>query len=62
MIMTLFINGLLIFILCFTSLNVLREIYYFYQCYRRVERYEISNLRMIGLWASISYILTIILV
>lgn len=59
--MELIIHSVLIFVLCFAILNIIREAYTFYQCYRRVERYEISDIRMFGLWASISYIITIIL-
>lgn len=59
--MELIITKLLIFAICFASLDIVREIYTFIQCYRKLEPYEISDKRMIGLWISISYILTIIL-
>lgn len=58
--MELVISRILIFIICFCSLNLLREIYIFYQCYSKMEEYKISDKRRFGLWASISYILTII--
>jgi hypothetical protein len=54
------IEKILIFIFCFCSLNIIREIYTFYECFVKLETYSISNLRMIGFWACISYILTII--
>jgi hypothetical protein len=59
--MELIITKLLIFAICFASLDIVREIYTFIQCYRKLEPYEISDKRMFGLWVSISYILTIIL-
>jgi hypothetical protein len=59
--MELIITKLLIFAICFASLDIVREIYTFIQCYRKLEPYEISDKRMLGLWISISYILTIIL-
>lgn len=58
--MELFLIKLVVFVLCFAILNIFREGITFYQCYKKVEKYEISNKRMFGLWASISYILTII--
>ena len=57
---TAFITKLFVFIFTFCTLNILREIYDFYMCYIRMEKYEITNLRMFGLWASISFIITII--
>jgi len=57
--MQLLISGILIFMICFSTLNILREIYTFYQCYTKMETYNISDKRMFGLWASISYIITI---
>ncbi len=58
--MEIFINKIIIFILCFATLNVVREISRFIQCYRKLEKYEITTNRMLWLWASISFILTII--
>jgi hypothetical protein len=58
--MSLIISKIIIFTLCFCSLNLLREIYTFYQCFSKMETYNVSDKRMIGLWASISFILTII--
>jgi len=58
--MELIVSKILIFIICFCTLNIIRECYTFYQCYSRMEKYEISDKRMFGLWASISFILTII--
>lgn len=52
---------LTIFLICFASLNILRETFYFYQCFKKLEKYEISNKRMFGIWTSISFIITIIL-
>ena len=49
-----------IFIACFAILNIIRESLVFYQCFVRVEKYEISRNRLFGLWAAISYIITII--
>ena len=46
--------------MCFAILNVFREIGRFIQCYRKLEKYEIATNRMLWLWASISFILTII--
>ncbi len=49
-----------IFILCFAILDIFREGVTFYQCFVKLEKYEISKNRMFGLWAAISYIITII--
>ena len=59
--MELVISRILIFVLCFCSLNIVRECYTFYQCLSKIEKYEITNKRLFGLWDSISYILTIII-
>lgn len=58
--MEILISKIIIFILCFAILNVFREIGRFTQCYRKLEKYEIATNRMLWLWASISFILTII--
>ena len=58
--MEIFISKIIIFILCFAILNVFREIGRFIQFYRKIEKYEIATNRMLWLWASISFILTII--
>ena len=58
--MEIVIIKLMVFAICFASLNIIREIYTFIQCYRKVETYDITDKRMFGLWLSISYILTII--
>lgn len=58
--MEIFITKIIIFILCFATLNVFREIGRFIQCYRTLEKYEIATNRMLWLWASISFIMTII--
>lgn len=58
--MEILISKIIIFILCFAILNVFREIGRFIQCYRKLEKYEIATNRMLWLWASISFILTII--
>ena len=58
--MEILISKIIIFILCFAILNILREVGRFIQCYRNVEQYNITNNRMLWLWASISFILTII--
>ena len=58
--MEILISKITIFILCFATLNVFREIGRFIQCYRNVEQYNITNNRMLWLWASISFIMTII--
>ena len=57
--MEILISKIIIFILCFATLNVFREIDRFIQCYRKIEKYEIATNRMLWLWASISFILTI---
>lgn len=54
------IYKVLLFIAFFCSLNILREAYTFYICFSKMEKYDISNYRLFGLWASISYLLTII--
>ena len=46
--------------LCFATLNIIREIGKFVQCYLKLEKYDITNNRMLWLWASISFIMTII--
>ena len=58
--MEILISKIIIFILCFAILNILREVGRFIQCYRKIEKYEIATNRMLWLWASISFILTII--
>ena len=58
--MEILISKIIIFILCFATLNVFREIGRFIQCYRKIGKYEIATNRMLWLWASISFILTII--
>lgn len=56
------VTGIVIFALCFCSLNILREIYTFYECFTKMETYNIGNKRMLSLWACISYIISLILV
>ena len=58
--MEILISKIIIFILCFAILNILREIGRFIQCYRNVQQYDITNNRLLWLWASISFIMTII--
>ena len=58
--MEILISKIIIFMLCFATLNVFREIGRFIQCYRNLEKYEIATNRMLWLWASISFIMTII--
>ena len=58
--MEFFLLKLMTFAICFAILNIIRELYAFIQCYRKLEPYEISDKRMLGLWVSISYVLTII--
>ena len=58
--MEILISKIIIVILCFAILNILREVGRFIQCYRNVEQYNITNNRMLWLWASISFIMTII--
>ncbi len=58
--MKIIISKIIIFILCFAILNIIREISKFIQCYRNLEKYDIATNRMLWLWASISFILTII--
>ena len=58
--MEILISKIIIFILCFAILNILREVGRFIQCYRNVQQYNITNNRMLWLWASISFIMTII--
>lgn len=57
----LIITKVVIFALCFASLNIIREIWTFIQCYMKTQPYEVGNHRMFGLWVSISFIMTIIL-
>ena len=58
--MEIIINKIIIFMLCIATLNIIREIGKFVQCYRKLEKYDITNNRMLWLWASISFIMTII--
>lgn len=58
--MEILISKIIIFILCFAILNILREVGRFIQCYRNVQQYDITNNRLLWLWASISFIMTII--
>lgn len=51
---------LFIFILFFAIFNVLREIKILWGCYKQMKEYEASDKRLIALWASLSYIFTII--
>lgn len=50
-----------VFILIICILNVLKEVFRFGISFTRNEKYESSELRTIGTWMSISYILTIII-
>lgn len=59
--MEIIITKIVIFILCFAILNILREIGKFVQCYNKLTEYDITTKRMLWLWASISFIMTIIL-
>lgn len=54
------ITKIVVFVLCFAIFDVIREIMAFVQCYRKLEVYKINNKRMLWLWASISFIVTII--
>ena len=45
--MEILISKIIIFILCFATLNVFREIGRFIQCYRKIEKYEIATNRML---------------
>jgi hypothetical protein len=58
--MELLLTKIIIFAMCFCILNLIREAYTFYQCFSKMEEYKISNGRMLALWVSISFILTII--
>lgn len=59
--MELVIIKVIIFALCFASLDVIRELWTFIQCYIKTQPYNVSNYRMFGLWVAISFIITIIL-
>lgn len=53
-------SKIILFLLFLSILNVAREGFIFYRCFSKLEKYEVSNVRLIGLWVSLSYILTII--
>lgn len=59
--MIVFLTKLVIFVLCIAILNLLRETFTLYQCYKNLEEYKIDSKRLMGLWASIAYIITIII-
>jgi len=59
--MEIFITRLIVFILCFACMDIIREFYSFIQCFIKVTPYKITNTRMIALWLSLSYVITIIL-
>ena len=54
------VTKILLFILIFSILNVLREIFKFWQALRNEEA-NMTNGRLIGLGLSIAYIITIII-
>lgn len=56
------LSFILIFILVMASLNLINEIKEIVICFIRERKYELSILRRLFSWASIAYILTIIIV
>lgn len=50
-----------LFFLVMSLLFMLREIFCFVNCFIVVKRYDISNIRLLLLWASISYIITFLI-
>lgn len=56
------LSFILIFILVMASLNLINEIKEIVICFIRERKYELPILRRLFSWASIAYILTIIIV
>lgn len=54
------VSKLMLFILFLCIFNVIREAFVFYMCFRYSREYKLSSKRTLGLWASLSYILTVI--
>lgn len=50
-----------LFILFLAIFNMIREIVYFYICFKLQNKYKITNMRRLFLWSSFSYILTTII-
>ena len=57
-----FFSFILVFLFCMSICGVLRECITFMRCYVKTEEYTLSNPRMVTLWATISYIITFIIV
>lgn len=58
--MEVFFSYILVFLLCMSICGMLRECISFIRCFIRTEEYKLTDLRMITLWVSISYIITFI--
>ena len=58
--MEVFFLYILVFLLCMSICGMLRECISFIRCFIRTEEYKLTDLRMITLWVSISYIITFI--
>ncbi len=57
---TILLSKICVFVLFLSILVTVKELFVFYQCFRKLERYEISNNRLRLLWFSLAYIMTII--
>lgn len=53
--------GISIFALVMSSLCVLNEILHFVQCFKDMKQFQLSNMKKLALWTSISYIITFII-
>ena len=58
--MEVFFSYILVFLLCMSICGILRECISFIRCFIKTEEYKLTDLRMITLWVSISYIITFI--
>ena len=47
------------FFLYLSILYMIREVFVFIQCFQKLETYKITSVRLVGVWISFAYILTI---
>lgn len=55
------ISKLVVFLLVMAILNIVRESFYIVKCFRVLKEYKIGAWRTFLVWASISYIITVLI-
>lgn len=53
---------LMLFVLFISILEIFREMWKLFLCYLRQEVFELSDIRLAGLWSAISYIMALIFI